>query len=103
MATRVVTPERETVVNDVVELRRGFEVALRARNRSPKTVKSYLEGLDLYTDFVVRSGLPTEVDRIRRDHVEVFLADQLARWRPKTCQIRYGALRQFFKWCARRR
>ena len=39
------------------------------------------------------------MDRINRDHVETFLADQLARWRPKTAQIRYGALRQFFKWC----
>ena len=47
----------------------------------------------------VRAGFRTEVDRITRDNVETFLADQLARWRPKTAQIRYGALRQFFKWC----
>ncbi len=86
-------------VNDVAELRRSFEVALRARNRSPKTIKSYLEAIDLYRDFAVRSGLATEVDRITRDNVETFIADQLERWRPKTAQIRYGALLQFFKWC----
>ena len=31
--------------------------------------------------------------------METFIADQLERWRPKTAQIRYGALMQFFKWC----
>ncbi len=86
-------------VNDVAELRRGWEISLRARNRSPKTIKSYLEAIDLFRDFAMVSGFPTTVDRINRDHVETFLADQLQRWRPKTAQIRYGALRQFFKWC----
>jgi len=86
-------------VNDIAELRRGFEIQLMARNRSPKTVKSYLEAVDLFREFSVAAGFPTAVDRINRDHVETFLADQLARWRPKTAQIRYGALRQFFKWC----
>ena len=86
-------------VNDIAELRRGFEIALLARNRSPKTIKSYLEAIDLFREFVVSAGFPTTVSQINRDHVETFLADQLARWRPKTAQIRYGALRQFFKWC----
>ncbi len=65
-------------VNDIAELRRGFEIALLARNRSPKTIKSYLEGLDLFRSFAVNAGFPTTVDRINRDHVETFLADQLA-------------------------
>jgi len=90
--------EAEIGVNDLRELRRGWEVSLRARNRSPETIKSYLVSLDLYTEFSIAAGLPTPVDRITRDNVETFLADQLARWRPKTAAIRYGALRQFFAW-----
>jgi site-specific recombinase XerD len=86
-------------VNDIGELRRSFEVALRARNRSASTIRSYLEAIDLFRDFAVAAGFPTTVDRVNREHVETFLADQLARWRPKTAQIRYGSLRQFFKWC----
>jgi site-specific recombinase XerD len=86
-------------VNDVAELRRGFEVSLRSRNRSPKTIKSYLEAVDLFREFSVAAGFPTAVDRITRDNVETFVADQLERWTPKTGQIRYGSLRQFFKWC----
>ena len=42
--------------------------------------------------------MPTEVDRITREHVEAFIADQLERWKPTTAQVRYGGLRQFFKW-----
>jgi site-specific recombinase XerD len=86
-------------VNDIEELRRGFEVSLRSKNRSPKTIKSYLEALDLFRSFSVASGFPTAVDRVNREDVETFIADQLARWTPKTAQIRYGSLRQFFKWC----
>jgi len=92
-------PSRDLAVNDIAELRRGFEIQLRARNRSPKKIKSYLEGVDLFREFAVRAGFPTTVDRVNRDHVETFLADQLEQWRPKTAQIRYGALRQFFRWC----
>ena len=87
-----------TAINDIGSLRASFEIGLRARNRSPKTIRSYLEALDLYRNFAVESGFPTAVDQVNRDHVETFLADQLERWRPKTAQIRYGALRQFFKW-----
>jgi len=94
-----ITTDAELAINDLRELRRGFEVSLRSRNRSPRTIKSYLEALDLYVEFAVGAGFPTAVDRINRDHIETFLADQLTRWRPKTAQIRYGALRQFLKWC----
>jgi len=87
-------------VNDVAELARGFELSLRARNRSPKTIKSYMEAVALYRDFAVRSGFPTTADRVNRDHLETFIADQLERWRPSTALTRYGALMQFFKWCA---
>jgi len=86
-------------INDIAEMKMGFMVSLRSRNRSPKTIKSYMEAVDLYRAFAVELGFPTEVDRINRDHVETFIADQLSKWRPKTAQIRYGSLRQFFKWC----
>jgi site-specific recombinase XerD len=99
MSLRDVALSADLDVNDVAELRRGFEVSLRALNRSPKTMKSYLEAVDLYREFAVLSGLPTRVDRISREHVETFISDQLERWRPRTAQIRFNALRQFFKWC----
>lgn len=86
-------------VNDIAELERGFTLSLQARNRSPKTIKSYIEAMRLFREFLIRVGMPTEVDRIGRDNVEAFIADQLVQWKPKTAQIRYGDLRQFFRWC----
>lgn len=90
----------DLAVNDIAELRRSFEVTLRSQNKAASTIKSYLEAVDLYREFAVRVGMPTTVDKINRDHLETFMAEQLERWRPKTAQIRYGSLRQFFKWCA---
>jgi len=85
-------------INDLQELERGFELSLRARNRSPKTIKSYVEAVRLFRGFLVEVGMPTQIDRIGREHVEAFIANQLERWRPKTAHVRYGDLRQFFRW-----
>lgn len=89
----------ELAINDVAELAHGFQLALRARRRSPKTIKSYMEAVRLYREFAVQAGFATTADRINRDHVETFIADQVERWRPSTALTRYGALMQFFKWC----
>lgn len=86
-------------VSDVLTLLPGFTLSLRARNRSPKTIKSYTGSVELFRSYLVSHGMPTAVDNINREHVEAFIADQLQRWRPKTAQVRYGDLRQFFKWC----
>jgi site-specific recombinase XerD len=88
----------ELAINDLSELERGFDLSLRARDRSPKTIKSYVEAIGLFREFLVRVGMPTEVDKITREHVESFIAEQLERWKPKTAQVRYGDLRQFFRW-----
>ena len=88
----------ERAINDIAELERGFSLSLRARNRSPKTIKSYVEAVRLFREFLIHVGMPTEIDRITREHIEAFIADQLQRWRPKTAHVRYGDLRQFFRW-----
>jgi len=42
--------------------------------------------------------MPLLVANIRREHVESFIADLLARWKPATANNRYRALQQFFRW-----
>lgn len=91
--------EAELSGTDVAELKRGFEVALRARNRSRRTIKSYLEAVDLFRTFALNEGFPTTVERISGEHIETFIADQLERWTPTTALTRYGSLQQFFRWC----
>ena len=86
-------------VNDIAELLRGFELSLRAGNKSPKTVKGYTDSTRIFREYLARVGMPTQVDRINREHIESFMADQLERWKPTTARVRYADVRQFFKWC----
>lgn len=43
--------------------------------------------------------MPQAVSSIRSEHLESFIADLLARWKPNTANNRYRGLQQFFKWC----
>jgi len=42
--------------------------------------------------------MPQAVDSIRREHVEAFVEEQLARLRPASAANRYRSLQQFFRW-----
>ncbi len=48
--------------------------------------------------FLVENGLPPDVGGLRREHVEAFVADQLAHWSPNTAGVRFRSLQQFFGW-----
>ena len=43
--------------------------------------------------------MPSAADNVRQEHIEVFIADLLAHWRPSTASNRYRALQAFWKWC----
>ncbi|MHB8438237.1 MAG: tyrosine-type recombinase/integrase [Acidimicrobiales bacterium] len=75
-----------------------WESALKARNRSPKTIRSYCDTVRLLDAYLDGHGLPTQVDRIRPEHIEAFISDQLDRWRPATAALRYRSLKPFFGW-----
>ena len=86
---------------DLGEIRRlaeSFEIGLAARNLSPKTTRTYLDSVGLFAAFLERSGMPTRVDAITREHVEAFVAAELQRVSPTSVHIRYRGLQQFFKW-----
>src|SRR4051812_6911366 len=71
---------------------------LRARNLSPGTIDSYLtvgRGLLAYLD---NHGMPTNVDAIRREHVESFLGDLADRVKAPTVAKNYRSLQQLWKW-----
>src|SRR5689334_4688131 len=76
----------------------SFKRSLLAANKSPKTIKGYLDGVRLLGDFLAERGMPTSVMGITREHVETFIADLLARWSPATASTRHKALRVFFNW-----
>ena len=78
------------------DLARSFERHLRAENKSDRTVETYLEAVRLLRAFLALRGVGlVEADRA---HIEAFLADLLARWKPATAANRYRSLKVFYAW-----
>ena len=97
MATKA--SAKVSVLTTVDRLLGSFRRSLVAQNKSARTVTGYCEGVRYFADFVRAQGLPPDVANIRREHVELFIADQLQRWKPATAWTRYRSLQQFFRWC----
>lgn len=76
----------------------SWQRSLRAANLSPETVKSYILAAERLWEFLDDRGMPTDIAKIRREHVEAFIEDQLARWKPATALTRYRSLQQLFRW-----
>ena len=92
------TVEVETfAIDDIRDLAYSFLNALEAQNKSPKTVKTYGEAVTQLTAFLLEQGMPTEVSKLSRDHVEAFMVSLLRRAKASTANNRYRALQQFFK------
>lgn len=79
-----------------------WESTLRARNRSPRTIRSYGDTARLLVDFLRVNDLPTSASAISREHMELFIADQLKRWKPGTAALRYRSLKPLFTWLVER-
>lgn len=69
----------------------SFARYLRAVNIAPATLKTYAEAVRTLGGFLAERGMPTDVAVISREHVEAFITDQLARWRPATAANRFIA------------
>jgi site-specific recombinase XerD len=76
----------------------SFARHLRAANLTPRTVRTYLEGLDRFAAYLAAHGLPTDVAALRREHVEGFTEAILATGKAATAANRYRSLQQFFRW-----
>jgi site-specific recombinase XerD len=77
-------------------LLRSWDRSLRALNRAPKTREQYLESAGQLIAFLAERGMPTDAAKVRREHVEAFLADVAERLSPATVSTRYKALRLYF-------
>lgn len=70
-------------------------MSLRAANRSPSTIRSYLDSLKALEVFL--AGAPCALCCSRFD-LDAFMADQVARLRPSTAATRYRHLQQLYRW-----
>ncbi|MDP9394625.1 MAG: tyrosine-type recombinase/integrase [Actinomycetota bacterium] len=85
-------------VDDLAVLLPDWGRHLRARNRSPATIASYQRCGRALLDYLVAAGMTTTVTRIRRGHVEAFMADLTERVSPATVAKHYRSLQQLFRW-----
>ncbi len=92
------TSAHESTAGDLPLHATGFELSLRAADRSDNTVKSYLASIVLLDEFLASRGMPRHVEGISREHIEAFQVDQLARLRPASAGVRHRSLKVFFKW-----
>ena len=75
-------------------LLRSFARSLRARNRSPKTITSYLQAARLLSDHAGDRDLL----ELARGDIEDFIAEQLSRLRPTSAAVRFRSLQQLYRW-----
>lgn len=71
---------------------------LSAKHLSAHTVDSYRTAVELLRDFLRDRGMPVSVGKVKREHVEAFIAHILETRSPATASNRYRSLRPFFKW-----
>lgn len=77
----------------------SFARHLRAENKAPLTILTYVKAVRELDGLLRRQGMPSGVGAIRREHVEAFLIDLQDRGcRPATVANRYRSLQQFFRW-----
>ena len=74
-----------------------FRRYLRARNRAPRTVKTYQEAVKRFAAFLAATGMPRTADSITREHVEAFIEHLVETQTPATAANRYRSLQAFFK------
>ena len=83
----------------VAELGESFKDSMRAQNRRPTTIKTYLEAIDGLHRFLESNAMPTDAGKVRRDHVEAYITHMLENLSPGTASVRYRALKVFWRWC----
>lgn len=92
------TTDTQMSVGDLRLLIPDFERSLRAGNKAAKTVKIYGEAARGMVEFFLANGMPTDAAKVRREHVETYIEDQITRWKPATANQRYRSLAMLWKY-----
>lgn len=88
----------QAVIGSLSGLLVSWRRHLEAENLSPNTIKLYVAAGQLLGDYLLDHGMPVEVEKIGREHIEAFLVDLRERTSASTAATRYRGLRQLFRW-----
>jgi integrase len=98
MAVEARLDRASLAADDIRVLARDWRLSLRAQRKSKATEAVYLSGLERFTEFLLRQGMPTQVGSIRREHVESFMVHLIETRAPATAANRYRVLQAFFRY-----
>jgi site-specific recombinase XerD len=74
-------------------LAQSFHRYLRATNRSPRTIQTYMEAVDQLVAFLAERGMPISAAAVSREHVEAYILGlQDAGTKPARVSNRFRAL-----------
>lgn len=77
---------------------------LKAENKSPRTIQSYEESVLQFARYLAQVGMPTDMTRIGREHVEAYEVSLFEIGRSaSTVAVRHRSLQQFFRWAEEER
>ena len=79
-----------TELSHITTLGRSWELHLRAERKSPKTIDSCVSATERLTDYLVAQGMPTDVTKFTREHLESFIVSLLDTRSPATALNRPG-------------
>jgi integrase len=82
----------------IAEMGESWARSLRARNARPETMRTYLTAVEQFDAFLAERGMPTEVAKVTREHVETFIEHLLATRSASTAKTRFGGLKTFFRY-----
>jgi site-specific recombinase XerD len=96
----------EIPLDDLRQLLPDWQRHLRAANKAPSTIKSYLTVAEEFTNYLVEHGMPTGANTVSREHIEHYLVHLQERPNKRTgkpisaAQVakHYRSLQQFFRW-----
>lgn len=69
-----------------------------AENLSPRTIQAYGESVRQFVEHLTSVGMPQNVADIRRDHIECFINNLFAKFKPATAANRRSGLQRFSRW-----
>lgn len=78
--------------------RDAFLRSLSAENKSPRTLQTYGEAVDLFEAFLLGKGMPSDPANVTREHVTEWVNDILDNWKSSTALNRYRSLFRFFEY-----
>ncbi|MGH8776303.1 MAG: tyrosine-type recombinase/integrase [Jiangellaceae bacterium] len=87
-----------TDVDRLAGLLDDWRTHLRAKQRRPETIKSYLGVARTFCAYLDGKGMPATAAGVKREHVEAYLADLVDRTSPANVAKHYRSLQQLWKW-----